>query len=230
MPSENTTPLVCCEITGKQVPEQDTVILHGQRVCAEGKRILLESRNHAPPRVEIRTGTEEPPLWRRSAAAAIDFFLALALLTLMFVTLGIIDGLAPGPGISAFVEFASKNILLLMVVPQCLYAILMLGWRGQTLGKMICRIVVVRNDGTGPIGWPEAIARALAHRGPELIGGGMALALSLKALDEQIAFMGVGLSILYLVVSAIVAVAAGDRQRSIHDKMTGTRVVVKTRG
>jgi len=31
-----------CEVTGQVVPEDELVLIHGQRVCAEGKAILLE--------------------------------------------------------------------------------------------------------------------------------------------------------------------------------------------
>lgn len=228
MEPETPEMLVCCDITGRLVPERDTVVIDDRRVCAEGKRILLERLRNLEMAAEAPAGTEEPALWRRSAAASIDFALATALMFAAFVTLGVVHGIIGGERMASAAAMAAKNVALLMTVAQFLYAVLMTGWRGQTLGKMACRIAVVRDDASA-IDLRTALLRTLAHRGPELVAGALILAASLGSVDEQIAFGAEGFALLYLVLSTIVAVAAGDRQRAIHDKIAGTRVVAKAR-
>jgi hypothetical protein len=55
-----------CEVTGKLVPEDELVELNGQRVCAEGKAILLERLTSG----ESAGENDAPPASAGSAAAS----------------------------------------------------------------------------------------------------------------------------------------------------------------
>jgi len=217
----NATPpgLVACDITGKVVPEEETVVLHGYRVCAEGKAELLERLKAG----EMVSGElEHPTVMARFGAMFIDglVFLPVVLVLIMIV------------GFSAFATTtaagAGASVNLAVIATQLAppafgvaYFALMHGWRGQTLGKMAVRIKVVQANGQ-PISMMTAFLRALYYQGVGLLSG---VLVSIALLVEQPALMVLSnLASLYFVVSVVWALF-DKQQRAIHDLLARTRVV-----
>jgi len=107
------------------------------------------------------------PLWRLAAAAAADALLGLiawslaamwllvAVLAFRAKPLDVLDGL-----------ILTLAILMLGVALHVIYHTVLVGGCGQTLGKMLMGIAVVRRDGT-PAGYGRALLRCA--------GGGLCL-------------------------------------------------------
>lgn len=195
-------PLVLCEITGHEVPQDETVMLDGKRVGAEGKLILLE---------RMKSGKNAPiPLAPRAMMRGMAMILD-------WVIIGIIALTCP------FLFFP------LGIVGLFAYFTLMHGIFGQTLGKLACGIKVVRAEDLKPIGVMRALARTSLHLGPCYL---LALLPVLPALRTDAPGMPnpmqTGLQVLplvYLFVSSLFALLGGDRQGAVHDHLTQTRVV-----
>ena len=113
------------------------------------------------------TGPRPAPLWRLAAAAAADALLgviawslaAMWLLVAVFVVrtrpLDVLDGL-----------ILALAILMLGVALHVIYHTVLVGGCGQTLGKMLMGVAVVRWDGA-PAGYGRALLRC--------VGGGLCL-------------------------------------------------------
>lgn len=112
-------------------------------------------------------GPRPAPLWRLAAAAVTDALLgviawSLAAMWLLIVVLAfhakpldILDGL-----------ILTLAILVLGVALHVIYHTVLVGGCGQTLGKMVMGIAVVRRDGA-PAGYGRALLRC--------VGGGLCL-------------------------------------------------------
>jgi uncharacterized RDD family membrane protein YckC len=93
------------------------------------------------------------------------------------------------------------------------------GALGKTLGKMAGNIKVVNLDGT-PITMSKAYLRALCYTGPSCLSPAVIL------LGSQLCVMLLGyVGGAYTVVSIIMAVADRNMQRTLHDRLAGTRVI-----
>jgi len=204
-----------CSITGKVVPEDELVTIHGQRVCAEGKAILLDRLKAG----DALPGEEErPTALRRFGCLFLDGLIInvpgaiiIALIVAVFVPHHAADQAAMIIGLFA----------LFLAAVQFVYFGLTHAIRGQTLGKMAGKIVVVNLDGS-PISASTAYIRALAFLGPNLL----AALLLVVGLAPIAAVLDV-ISRLWILADAIVALVDRDQQRSLHDRIAGTRVVMK---
>lgn len=214
---------VRCEVTGREVPESETVVLDGKRVCMEGKAILLDRmRNSGAGEGEV---VLHPGFWRRFGSLFIDGlvivfpFTCINGVTKAAVTARETDTLQMTPlecGINAAAACAAL-----------VYFALMHGAKGQTLGKMACGLKVV-NDDLSPITLRQAFFRAAWYKGPDVLMM-CAVIVLLAACSPQLAgFCMIALGVaalIYVLVTVILALADTDKQRTIHDRATGTRVV-----
>jgi uncharacterized RDD family membrane protein YckC len=140
----------------------------------------------------------------RAMSRLIDALLGAMLLLAVFGAFA--EERPTGGGDTEVVIDAPPVLLLAVTLVPLAYEILMVRWRGQTLGKMASRIRVVRLDGE-PIGWRTAWRRAALPGAFWVLspyGGPLSLSL---------------LATIYL--SAIVM----KEGRGIPDRMAGTRVV-----
>lgn len=197
-----------CSVTGKWVPEDEIVTLHGQRVCAEGKAILLERLRSG----EAMPGElEKPTVLRRFGSIFLDNLI-----------LGIPTGIATVVIIGGRPDAFLPTAILTMIssIVYIVYFGAMHASSGQTVGKKAGKIRVVRDADGGAIAPNAAYVRAIAYAGPNFISG-------LSYLTQSEALIGI-ISIvvgLYALCDVIFALADRARQRSLHDRIAGTRVI-----
>ena len=204
-----------CSVTGKWVPEDEIVTLHGQRVCAEGKAVLLE---------RLRSGEsmpgelEKPGVLRRLGSLILDgIIIGIPMMVASFIFIGA-TGAATAPGPDTFIP--SAILTTLSAVIYIVYFGAQHAASGQTLGKKAGKIRVVRNDNGGPIDNATSYLRALAHFGPNLVSG-----LSyFTGSDLVIGFVGI-VFFIYVLADILFALFDRARQRSLHDRIAGTRVI-----
>jgi len=221
-PSGAATPapgMVQCSITKKWFPEDEVVTFQGQLVSAEGKQILLD---------RLQTGAEapnefvRPGVWRRIGCI---FFIDGILLGIFGWVLNYVFGInfftpLTDPGVM------SRRVIVsvIAVAVANLYFGLLHGWKGQSLGKMVGNLRVINMDGT-PISKPKAFARALAYTFGNVL---TVLALLAGALTKNVAIISVGVFLggIWGLVDGILALVDTRVQRTLHDRICGTRVIL----
>jgi len=122
--------------------------------------------------------------------------------------------------------------LLIATFAGAVYHILLQGWYGQTLGKMLLGIIVVRNDDEGPISVYEAFLReiptmvfnalAFASRTHALLSGGSLDLSASQPTDSLLMFLT-----LPWVLAEVISALKTRKRRAVHDFIAGT-VVVRT--
>jgi uncharacterized RDD family membrane protein YckC len=131
-------------------------------------------------------------LGRRIGAALIDSLV----LFVLFVVVGVLFGDSESSGSSASVNVEGLTFVLLLVLSLVYYGVLE-GMNGQTLGKRLLGIRVVRADGGGK---PS--------------GGQIAGRTVLRIVD----------GILFYLVGLIAILATGERRQRLGDLAAGTTV------
>ncbi len=112
------------------------------------------------------------------------------------------------------------------------YHILLQGWYGQTLGKMLLRVKVVRFDGEGPITTYQAFLREI----PTLLFNAVSIAgQALVAFSGTEIYQSVPITILNVlmflavpwVIAEVFCAIKTIKRRAVHDFIAGT-VVIRT--
>src|SRR5437588_156440 len=111
-----------CAVTGKFVPEDELVTINGQRVCAEGKVILLDRLKSG----ESMPGElERPTVLRRFGCMFVDGIIFAVIGAIMGSVLGVsVSGTRPNQGGIGIV------MMLIIYAVQFLYFGFMHGSRG----------------------------------------------------------------------------------------------------
>ncbi len=211
-----TEDMVKCDITGDWVHKDDIIELHGKRVGAAGKEILLERLKSG----ELLPGEmERPTVVRRFVCILLDGIL-LGLIN-AGITLAVSDVSFTPTAADLEKTMATQGLAsLLGALVSLTYLTLLHGIKGQTLGKMAGKIKVVKADGT-PIGMGVAAWRALAYMGPSAVVGAVMMAgLSLETF--QIVNIVV---VVYALANVIFALVDRSTQKALHDRLAGTRVI-----
>jgi uncharacterized RDD family membrane protein YckC len=215
--------MVQCEITGQWLPEDEVVTIQGMRVGSEGKQILLDklkSGASLPGELEVASG------WNRFGAMVVDnlVIMAITIPLKVGVTLAVNGGTMQTTGSGAAAAEGLVNIVTIALAMA--YFTLMHARRGQTLGKIVAKIKVVRDNGS-PIDFRMSLIRSVGYQGPALLGAfitGIAIGPGMI----MVAGAGVIISVLsglYVFVSAIMALMDKSKQLTIHDRIAGTRVI-----
>jgi len=209
--------LVQCEITKQWVPADEIIEIQGRKVCAAGKEILLQRLKSG----EALPGEmERPSVLRRFGCIFLDgLVLAVPWWGLSFAALALIgfgSGLRAG---RAGFAILFGIVAVIQVVITIVYFGTLHGLRGQSLGKMAGKLKVVNLDGT-PISMSKAYVRAAWYSGPSILTPfpiifGVAMASGIVTL----------LVYVYFIVSAVMALLDRDKQRALHDRLAGTRVI-----
>ena len=131
------------------------VTIQGQPFCAVCKTEKL---------LDVQSGSDATVLrlasiGRRFAAQWVDSIVFSVPAIVLVVAMVLIESANKGNEAAAFVGLGFLVIIVLYFVSYIAYEALMLAWRGQTLGKMLLHIRVVRPDGS-PISSGQAWGRA----------------------------------------------------------------------
>ena len=204
-----------CSITGKLVPEDELVTIQGHIVCAEGKAILLERLKSG----EMLPGeVETPTFWRRFGCMFID---GLIVGVPTAIATNVIGG-APAPGTFVPAGYVAVGVVsLVAVVLEIVYFGQMHGVRGQTVGKMAGKLFVVNLDGS-PVSLKTAYVRAVAYIGPSILSG-----LAYFTGNLTVVVIAGVVAGAYWLTNVLFALCDRNMQRALHDRIAGTRVIMK---
>lgn len=213
-----------CEITGKWFPEDELVIIQGKRVCAEGKAELLDRLRSG----EAMPGELEcPTVLRRFGCMFVDNLL----LGLFGFVVGFVFGVgavgtfgaAPAAGMGGGMMLL--QVILQVVIPMAYY-VGFHGKTGQTPGKKTGKVKVVKLDGSD-INYNIAFWRLLWYLGPGMVIGMISIGAVNSTSGSYLALVGVLAVVngVYFVANVLVAAFDRSKQRAIHDRLAGTRVI-----
>ncbi len=210
-----------CSITKKWFPEDEVVTFQGQLVSAEGKQILLD---------RLRTGAGEPGalaspgVFRRFVCISVDWLIILLVWVVLSVTAIKWVIVALHLGLRSHLALFFGYSLLAIV--SLLYFSILHGGMGKSIGKVLGHLRVVNLDGSRA-SWKTSFLRSKLYPGtiviiaacgllPSSVGeGSFEAALGLAA----VAFM------IWVLADALVALFDTRMQRSLHDRICGTRVI-----
>src|SRR5262252_1951918 len=153
-------PVYPCSQCGRAFPHADLVPIAGNWVCGDCKPAFL-SRVMASGAAAASLDWHYGGFWIRFGARFIDgFVLGLPLLVVFFFLMP--AAFRPradvsNPFLAAFATF-NLTYLLISLLASCCYEVMLLKYRGATLGKMVCGLKVVRADGSG-LGWGVCFGR-----------------------------------------------------------------------
>jgi uncharacterized RDD family membrane protein YckC len=149
---------------------------------------------------------------QRVVARLLDLILLVVPLQIVAASAGLIHT----NGNEATIDTPEWFLVLTVALPV-VYEFLMTGWRGQTVGKMILRVRVVRYSDGGRATWQQSAFRALVPAVPQF------LALMLPTSAEVFRFV-LSLAGAWIYISALFDALL----RGIHDRAAGT-IVLRTR-
>ena len=145
----------------------------------------------------VPAGLVLAPIGRRALGAMLD-----QLIVLIPVAVGIVaSGFRPGEELDPDAVFALNAAA---VVTAFVYALVMIGFLGRSVGKFATGTRVVRCDTGGRVGWVAAAQRAIVP----------ALAAAIPAVGLALGFVVYGLALL------------GPMRQGLHDRAAGTLVVM----
>ena len=173
-----------CTVCHQTFPSDQTIKYGTVHVCAGCKPRFMQSLREG---AKFSGTLELAGIGRRFLADIVDTILLYVIIfSLMFA----VFALQTQPGAGAFFVINVFPTLLMLT-----YQTIFLGWKGQTLGKMALKVIVVNPDGS-KISYAKALGRAAA----EILSG------CLLAIGYLIAFWD-------------------DEKRTLHDRLANTRVI-----
>ena len=195
-----------CSQCGRQFAHSDLVQIAGNWVCGDCKPAYLSrvmASGSAWPR-----GRHYGGFWIRVGARMIDgLVLGVPLLVLFFLLMPNAfkaQGEISNPFIAAFATFNITYLLVSLLISGC-YEVMLLRYRGGTVGKMACGLKVVRADGSD-LSWGVCFGRYFMW----------------NVLSRSIPI----LNFVLVLVSSIMAGTDAEK-RALHDRVCDTRVVYK---
>ena len=207
--------LVRCEITGREVPADETVVFQGHRVSAAGKLILVDRLNAG----EAMPGEpQDASRRRRLGAAVLDVVLLVAVLLGVLALVFVFSG-DDTPLIGGDDRGADAVAAMVTAVIFFLYFGLTQSVNGQTLGKRLLGIRVVAADGSRAAAGPVFLRSAVLAL-PDVIGPLLVLILGISVEIES------GIDLAVAVFNLFdVCLIFGAARLCLHDRIAGTRVV-----
>ena len=174
-----------CSSCGLPFCDRCLVNLLGRDLCPTCKPAAVRDVQHG----QLAAGAENAGFWPRFAALFLDsLILAVPFYSIQYATMGVAVQRSPFNG-------AACGITLVNIAVSCAYYTAMIGWRGQTLGKMALRLKVLRGD-LSPVSYGRAFGR----------------------------FWGYQLSSLTLGIGYLMVAFTKDH-RALHDIVCDTRVI-----
>jgi uncharacterized RDD family membrane protein YckC len=200
--------VLACSQCGRTFAHSDLVQIAGKWVCGDCKpgylsRVMASGAAAASP-----LGWHYGGFWMRFGARMIDGIVlgvpVLIIAAIVIPNLLRTQGDASNPAFAAFAAFSLTFFLLYFLVVVC-YEVVLLRYRGATLGKMACGLRVVRSDG-GSLGWGVSIGRFVMW----------------NVVTSGIPY----LNLILMLISGIMT-GTDDEKRALHDRVCDTRVVYK---
>ncbi|GMV94788.1 MAG: hypothetical protein AMXMBFR82_45660 [Candidatus Hydrogenedentota bacterium] len=186
------SPMTVCSSCGRTFPSEEVIEYQGSYICAECKPIFFQQLKEGGL---VGGAMEYAGFWIRVGAAIIDGIILfvpnmiISILIQLLVTSMDSDTVNPVVGLLIALLY-----LLSFAIPMA-YETYFIGKMGQTPGKMVCGIKVVRSDGDS-LTYLRAFGRHWA-----------------KYLSYLICYIGV------------IIVAFDDEKRGLHDHICDTRVI-----
>ena len=222
-----------CSITGIWVPADELIMFQGRPVSAEGKQIMLDRMMAGDP---VDATVTRPSVLRRFGCLFLDGLVLLiptwiveAIFVVMVVLMNgrnMFGSLSNG-GQNSLVLIFMRLIYLAVCLLYISYFAVMHALEGQTVGKMAGHLRVVNLDGSA-ISRRTAWIRGLAFGVPTLslgvpmvIFGGILPAYFASVLIGVFGLFG----FIWLLADYICALVDTRMQRSLHDRIAGTRVI-----
>jgi|SRR5579871_2761461 len=187
---------MACSQCGRVLAQSDLVQIAGNWVCGECKTAYLSRVVAGDPR--SASGLEYANVGIRFAARFLDGLVALVPIGISAFLFGSFSGaVARNP-------FAiNGGFLALALIFALFYEVLMLRYWGATVGKMVCKLRIVRGDGSS-LGWGVCFGRYLMY----------------DVVISSIPFV----NWILLITTAIMA-SRDDEHRGLHDRVCDTRVI-----
>ncbi len=216
-----------CSITKKWFPEDELVTFQGQLVCAEGKQILLD---------RLRTGAAvpgdptRPGVFRRFLCISIDWLIILPVWGLVSVVVAksVVILVVIPHHIFLGNRWAFFLVYSLLAVVSSLYFSILHGGVGKSIGKMLGHLRVVNLDGSRA-SRERILLRSALYPGTIVIIG--ACGLLSNSVGERSFKTMVGLAavafMIWVLADALTALFDTRMQRSLHDRISGTRVILE---
>ena len=198
--SQQAPPLtvLACSQCGRTFAHSDLVQIAGSWVCGDCKPAYL-SRVMAGG--AGATSLQYAGVGIRFGARFIDGLIFLV--PFVIIAAVMMPNLLRSPGGTP--AFFKGSITFIVLIFALFYEVLMLRYRGATLGKMACGLKVVRADGNS-LGWGVSFGRYLMYN---------VVISSIPLLNW-----------LLLLITAIMA-GVDEQRRGLHDRVCDTRVVYK---
>jgi len=202
--SQQAPPLtvLACSQCGRTFAQSDLVQIAGNWVCGNCKPAFL-SRVMAGGAAVGPFGWHYGGFWIRFGARIIDGFL-LGIPFMLLAAVFIPSLLRPGsqPSTPAFAAFF-LSLIGFGFLAAIAYEVLMLRYRGATVGKIACGLKVVRSDGRS-LGWGVSFGRFFMWN---IVTNGIPY-----------------LNLILMLVSGIMA-GTDEQKRALHDRVCDTRVI-----
>lgn len=212
MTSDTPVPtLLACSQCGRMLDQSDLVQIAGHWICADCKPAFLSRMMASGAAGASPLAWRYGGFWIRFGARFVDglvFIVPVVILMILFLPNLMRSARQGGNPASipnsALAAFGLLTFFLVFLAGGC-YEILMLKYRGATLGKMACGIRVVRPDGRS-LSWGVCFGRFFMW----------------NVVTNGIPY----LNFLFMLASSIMA-GVDDQKRALHDRVCDTRVIYK---
>lgn len=208
--SEQAVPqtVLACSQCGRTFAQSDLVQIAGNWVCADCKQAYLSRVMASGAAGASPLGWRYGGFWIRFGARMIDGIVLgvpfLILIAVLVPNLLRTNGDPSNPAFGAMAAFSLTFFLVYFLIVIC-YEVLLLRYRGGTLGKMACGLKVIRSDGSS-LGWGASVGRFVMW----------------NVVTSGIPY----LNFVLMTISSIMAGTDGEK-RALHDRVCDTRVVYK---
>ena len=197
-----------CSQCGRTFAHSDLLQIAGNWVCGNCKPAYLSRVMASGAAAASPLGWHYGGFWMRFGARMIDGILLgiplLIIAALLIPNLLRAQGDASNPAFTGFAAIGLTFFLVYFLVVIC-YEVVLLRYRGATLGKMACGLRVVRSDGSS-LGWGVSIGRFVMW----------------NVVTSGIPY----LNFILMLISGIMTGTDAEK-RALHDRVCDTRVVYK---
>lgn len=197
-----------CSQCGRQFAHSDLVQIAGNWVCGDCKPAFLSRVMASGAAARSPLGWQYGGFWIRFGARIIDgLVLGVPMVILAIVLIPDLAKTQSDPANPNLGAFAALTVTFFLVYFLILigYEVLMLRYRGGTVGKMACGLKVVRADGRG-LGWGVSFGRFFMW---------------------NVVTSGIPYLNFVLMLTSVIMLGTDSEKRALHDRVCDTRVVHK---